>query len=1091
MKKLVLLLVLLITASIVTKSQEESRLLRFPTIHGDKIVFMKSGDLYQVNINGGTARKLTNHQGFEMFPKISPDGQQIAFTGQYDGNTEVYVMPIDGGSPMRLTYTATLSRDDITDRMGPNNIVMTWTPDGKSVIYRSRRYSYNSFRGQLFSVSKNGGLSAEVPLQDGGFCSFSPDGNKLAFNRIFREFRTWKYYQGGMADDIWIYDYETKSTEKITDHIAQDIIPMWAENEIYFLSDRYRIMNLFCYNIDTKKTTKVTNFDKYDIKFPSINGSNIVFENEGYIYVFNTKTKIYNHVPITIQDDILTARDEIKDASKNISGFHASPDGNRVVFSARGDIFTVPSTEGVTYNLTRSSDANDRNAIWSPDGKNIAYISDESGEFEIYIQPADLSELPTQLTTGAETYFYEMKWSPDSKKLLWGDKLMRLRYIDIANKETQLVAKSNVWELRDFNWSHDSKWIAFSDFIPNSGMRLVKLYSVEQKKSFEITQGWYDANSPVFSDDGKYLLFASPRSFNPIYSNTEWNVAYNNMEKIYMVLLSNSTPSPLEPKNDRVDLSTSDKVDLSTSDKDKESDKGSDLVKIDINGIYNRIIEIPVSPGNYGNINCLDNKIYYGKFSRGPEGSSVMVYDLKEKKETVLLEKANYMFTADRKKMLIIQKKKYAVIDKTDKPIKLKEMIDVSNMNVMVDLEKEWKQIFDEAWRQMRDFFYVSNMHGVDWPAIKAKYEVFLPYIKHRADLTYIIGEMIGELNIGHAYVSGGDFKKPERIKLGLLGAKFEKHSSGYFQIKELIESANWNNEIKNPLREPGVKVMENNYIISINGIETNKLDNIFEALVGQAGKHVELEINNSPSRQGSWKEIVIPVADESNLYYYRWIQRNIEKVNKATNGQVGYIHIRDMGRTGLNDFMTYFYPQLNKKALIIDDRGNGGGNVSPMIIERLRREVTRSNIARNSEVPRQVPNQMMVGPKVLLMNHYSASDGDLFPYSFKRHKLGTTVGTRTWGGVVGIRGPIPFVDGGTLRKPEFASYSADESKWIIEGIGVEPDIVIDNDPSDEYQGIDTQLEKAIEIILKELENYKGIPEVPIPPDKSNIKGDK
>lgn len=1081
MKKIILFLVLLIIASTTIKSQEESRLFRFPTIHGDKIVFMKSGDLYQVNIDGGTARKLTNHPGFEMFPKLSPDGQQIAFTGQYDGNTEVYVMPADGGSPKRLTYTATLNRDDLTDRMGPNNIVMNWTPDGKSVIYRSRRYSYNSFRGQLFSVSKDGGMSEEVPLKDGGFCSFSPDGKKLAFNRIFREFRTWKYYQGGMADDIWIYDYESKSTEKITDHIAQDIIPMWGENEIYFLSDRDRIMNLFCYNLDTKETTKVTNFDKYDIKFPSMNGNNIVFENEGYVYVLNTLTKAYNKVPIIIHDDILTARNEIKDASKNISDVHPSPDGNRLVFSARGDIFTVPAKEGVTYNLTRSAGANDRNAIWSPDGKNIAYISDKSGEFEIYIQPADMTKPSIQITSGADTYFYEMKWSPDSKKLLWADKLMRLRYIDIASKELYIVAKSPVWELRDYNWSHDSKWIAFSDFIPNSGMRLIKLYSVEQKKSFEITQGWYDANSPVFSDDGKYLLFASSRSFNPIYSNLEWNIAYNNMEKIYMVLLSNSTPSPLEPKNDKVDLSSSDK----DKDKDKESEKVSDLVKVDIKGIYNRIIEIPVSPGNYGNINCLDDKIYYGKFSRGPEGSSIMVYDLKEKKETVLLEKADYMLTANKKKMLIIQDKKYALINKTDQAITLKEMIDISNMKVMVDLEEEWKQIFNEAWRQMRDFFYVSNMHGVDWHAMKAKYEIFLPHITHRADLTYIIGEMIGELNIGHAYVGGGDFKKPERIKLGLLGAKFEKHSSGYFQIKELIESANWNTEIKNPLREPGIKALENYFIISINGIETNQLDNIFEALVGQAGKHIEIEINSSPSKQGSWKEIVIPTADESNLYYYRWIQGNIEKVNKATNGQVGYIHIRDMGRTGLNDFMSYFYPQLNKKALIIDDRGNGGGNVSPMIIERLRREVTRSNIARNSETPGQVPNGMMIGPKVLLMNQYSASDGDLFPYSFKKHKLGTTIGTRTWGGVIGIRGPIPFIDGGVLYKPEFASYSGDKSEWIIEGFGVEPDIVIDNDPADEYQGIDTQLEKAIEVILKELENYKGIPEVPTPPDKS------
>ncbi len=1078
MKKLSLVIGFIAFVLIPLKSQEESRLFRFPSIHGDKIVFMKSGDLYQVNVSGGVARKLTNHIGFEMFPKISPNGEKVAFTAQYDGNTEVYVMPIDGGEPERLTYTATLNRDALTDRMGPNNIVMAWTPDGESIIYRSRRYSYNSFRGQLFQVSKNGGLSEEVPLLDGGFCSFSPDGKKLAFNRVFREFRTWKYYKGGMADDIWIYDYKSKKTEKITDNVSQDIFPMWAGNEIFFLSDRDRIMNLFSYNLDTKETTKHTAFDKYDIKFPSINGNKIVFENEGFIYVFNTETKQQQKVSIIIKDDQVAARNEIKDASKNITSFNVAPDGNRIVLSARGDVYSLPAKEGVTYNLTRSSGANDRNATWSPDGKNIAYISDASGEFEIYIQPSDFSKPPVQLTKGADTYYYEMKWSPDGKKILWSDRLFRLRYIDISTKAITEVAKSNIWELRDFNWSPDNKWITFSDYIPNSDMQLVKVYNLDTKQTIEITQGWYDANSPAFSDDGKYLMFASSRSFDPIYSATEWNIAYANMEKIYMVLLAADTPSPLEVKNDEVKVGAND-------DKKKDESNSSVVVKVDAAGIQDRIIELPVKAANYGDFVCIDNKIFYRKNDRTRNERSIQVYDLKEKKETKLLDKASLQFTADRKKMMIVKGDRYYIVDKTESAIKLKKQVNLADMKVKVNMEEEWSQIFNEAWRQMRDFFYVENMHGVDWEAIKAKYEVYLPYVKHRADLTYIIGEMIGELNIGHAYSGGGDYKKPERIKLGLLGAKFEKHSSGYFQIKELIESANWNTQIKNPLKEPGVKALENYYIISINGQETKQLENIFEALVGQAGKHVELEINSSPKKEGSWKEVIIPVADESNLYYYKWIQNNIKKVNEATDGQVGYIHIRDMGNTGLKDFMSYFYPQLNKKALIIDDRGNGGGNVSPMLIERLRREVTRSRITRNSEVPGQIPNQMMVGPKVLLMNHYSASDGDLFPYSFKKHKLGTTIGTRTWGGVVGIRGPIPFVDGGILYKPEFASYSGEASEWIIEGFGVEPDIVVDNDPSEEYWGKDAQLDKAIEVILEELKDYKGIPNVPVAPDKS------
>lgn len=1076
MKKQTLVLGFLAFLLIPLLSQEESRLLRFPTIHGDKIIFMKSGDLYQVSTNGGEARKLTNHEGFEMFPKISPDGKMVAFTAQYDGNTEVYTMPVDGGIPKRLTYTATLDRDDLTDRMGPNNIVMAWTPDSKSVVYRSRRYTFNSFRGQLFQVSIDGGLSAEVPLLDGGFCSFSQDGKKLAFNRIFREFRTWKYYKGGMADDIWIYNYDTKESEKITENISQDIMPMWIGNEVFFISDRDRIMNLFSYNLETKQVTKVTNFEEYDIKFPTVNGNKIIFENEGYIYVFDSETRESTKLSVVIEDDQLSARNEIKDASKNITGFNVAPDGNRVVLSARGDVFSVPANEGVTYNLTRSPGINERNATWSPDGKNIAYISDKSGEFEIYIQPSDFSKPAVQLTKDADTYYYEMKWSPDSKKLLWGDKKMRLRYIDVNSKQITQVAKSAVWEMRDFNWSPDSKWITYSDVTPGSGMSVVKVYNLENKSTIDVTQGWFDANSPAFSNDGKYLIFASSRTFNPVYSATEWNVAYNTMERIYIALLGSETPSPLEPKNDKVNIS---------SDSKEKGENADVVVTIDADGLQERIIEIPVKPANYGAFTCLDNKLYYQKYDQSTHERALMVYNLKDKKETKLLDKAQYEFTADYKKMLISINNKYYVINKTDQPINVIKEVGLADMKVMVNLKEEWKQIYYEAWRQMRDFFYVENMHGVDWEAVKIKYAALLPYVQHRADLTYIMGEMIGELNVGHAYVSGGDFKRAEKIELGLLGAKFEKHSSGYFKINELIESANWNTQIKNPLREPGVKALEGHYIISINGVQTNTLDNVFEALIGQAGKHVELEINSSPSKDGSWKELVIPIADESNLYYYKWVQNNIRKVNEATNGEVGYIHIRDMGPTGLKDFMSYFYPQLNKKALIIDDRGNGGGNVSPMLIERLRREVTRANMSRNSTVPGQTPSQMMIGPKVLLMNHYSASDGDLFPYSFKKHKLGTTIGTRTWGGVVGIRGPIPFVDGGTMRRPEFASYSSEESKWIIEGVGVEPDIVIDNNPSDEYQGIDAQLDKAIEVILEQLKDYKAIPPIPEGPDKS------
>ncbi len=1087
MKKALLLIFSVLFVFQMTFSQDEAGLLRFPAIYEDVVIFSKSGDLYSVPASGGVARKLTNHVGYEIFPRISPDGKYVAFTGEYDGNREVYVMPVEGGTPKRLTFTATLSRDDITDRMGPDNIVMTWTPDSKYIVYRSRRYSFNSFRGQLFKVSVEGGLSEEIPLTDGGFCSFSPDGKKLAFNKIFREFRTWKYYRGGMADEIRVFDFETKEITKITDNQSQDIIPMWSGNEIYYLSDRDRTMNLFCYNRETKETTKVTEFTDYDIKFPSVNKDKIVFEKGGHLFIFDTETKEHKKIAIRISDDFLSGRDILKDASKFITDYDISTDGSRLIFSARGDLFSVPAEKGVTYNLSQTSGVNERDVRYSPDGKYIAYISDKSGEYELYIQSTDLSKKAVQLTEDADTYYYEFKWSPDSKKIAWSDREFRLRCIDIESKKISLVHQSKVWELRDFNWSPDSKWIAFSRYIPRSDMKIVRVYNTETEEAKDITQGWYDANSPAFSDNGKYLFFASSRDFNPIYSRTEWNVAYRDMERIYLVTLTNKTKSPFEPENPSLAPEKADKDEGGDKKKDKKKKDEEDkiTVQIDFEEIENRIVALPVDPGNYGKFHCIKDHLYYRYVKESDGSKGINMYDLDKKKETELIKKADFRISSDKKKMVIKKGEKFAVIDLPTKKIDLDKYADLSEMKVKVDLKAEWQHIFDEAWRQMRDFFYVENMHGVDWPAMKEKYGALLPYVKHRADLTYIIGEMIGELNIGHAYVAGGDFEKPERINQGLLGAKVSKDESGYYRIEEILPSQNWNKERRNPLTEVGVQADEGDFIIELNGNSTRNMSNIYEFLAGKAGAETEITLSNTPDEKDTWKEVIEPIKDESELYYYKWISDNIKQVSEATNDQVGYIHIRDMGKTGLNDFMTQFYPQLNKKALIIDDRGNGGGNVSPMLIERLRRELTRSRMRRNSEIPYQVPYQMMLGPKVLLMNEYSASDGDLFPYSFKRHNLGKTIGKRSWGGVVGIRGPIKFIDGGSMYKPEFASFSPDESKWIIEGYGVEPDIVVENNPYEEYQGRDAQLEKAIEVILEELKNYEGLPEIPEPPDKT------
>ncbi len=1083
MKIRTLLMLGVILLSFSAFSQQEARILRFPAIHGDQVIFTYAGNLYTVDRDGGMARRLTNDEGFEMFARISPDGETIAFTGQYDGNTEVYTMPAEGGIPQRLTYTATLGRDDVADRMGPNNIVMAWTPDGKDIVYRSRKQTFNSFVGHLFKVNIEGGLSEELPLASGSWLSYSPDGQKIAFNRVMREFRTWKYYEGGMADDIWIYDQNTHDVKNVTNHKAQDIFPMWHGNTVYFCSDRDRTMNIFAYDTQSGELRKVTNFNEYDVKFPSLGDDAIIFENAGYIHILDLATEKTTKLSIIISDDFIDSRTELKDASKSIASYDISPDGKRLAFGARGDIFTVPAKSGITRNLTESSGAHDRAVEWSPDGKHIAYLSDKDGEFEIYVQTQDGSEPAKKITKNSKSYIFGLKWSPDSKKILYSDKLMQLQYIDIKSGKITLVERNPYWEINSYTWSPDSKWIAYSSNIGNE-FSVVKMYNLDNKNTTEVTDMWYSSSSPSFSNDGKYLFFTSNRDFNAMYSWTEWNHAVRDMSKIYFVPLAKDTKNPLAPENDEVEIEEEKEEKEKKEKEETKKDEEKNIV-VDLEGISNRIIAMPVSSGSYYNVNCLNDKVYYIKYASGLKSTTFNMYDLADQKNKELGESMNYIISADKKKMLISNHRKYYVINTPSSKITLSKPVNVDNMHMIVNYREEWNQIYHEAWRQMRDFFYDEDMHGLNWEKMRDKYSVMLPHVNTRNDLTYVIGELIGELNVGHAYINGGDRTEPERIKTGLLGAKIKRDKSGYYVIDKLLEGENWRNSLRSPLTEVGVDAKEGEFILKVNGKSTKEMDDIYASLVNTAGKQVMLTLGASAGDKDARDVIVKPIAEEADLYYYNWVQDNIRKVNEATDGQVGYIHIPDMGPAGLVEFVKHFYPQLNKKALIIDDRGNGGGNVSPMIIERLRREITRANMNRNKLVPSQTPTKMLNGPVCLLINGYSASDGDLFPYSFKKHKLGKVIGVRSWGGVVGIRGSLPFIDGADMRKPEFASYGVDGEGWIIEGWGVEPDIEVVNDPYKEFMGTDQQLNKAIEVILEELKDWKPLPEIPDGPDKS------
>jgi tricorn protease len=1097
-----------------------TRLLRFPTTNDREIVFCYAGELYTVGKDGGIARRLTSGPGYTSFPRFSPDGKQVAFTSEYDGNREVYVMPAEGGTPKRLTISATLGRDDVSDRMGPNNIVMAWENTKPLIVFRSRMKSFNDFIGSLFTVGLDAELPQQVPVPRGGFTSFSPDDSKMAFNRVFREFRTWKHYRGGMADDIWIHDFKTGATENLTNNPAQDICPMWGpDNKIYFISDRDGRMNLFVVDLGSKETKQLTTFKDFDIKFPSIGKESIVFEQAGYIWRYDLKSGQATPLPIEIKEDLAIGRSALVDASKHIESVNLAPDGERTIVVARGDLFSVPAKDGTPRNLTKTSNAHERDAVWSPDGKWIAYNSDVTGENELYVRGQDGKGDAVQLTSGADTYYYKPLWSPDSKKLLWSDRLQRLRYVDVASKTVTQVDQDKWGEIEIFNWSPDSQWITWGRPEEN-GLSRVYLYSLASKQQTAVTDNWYASGESVFSDDGKYLLLNSARDFKTTFGDQEFANIYRDMERVYLVTLSKETENPLGPKSNEVGKAEQkrEKEKAKEAEEKKPEEKAAGekkaeekkpegakpkkpvVVKVDTDGIQNRIVGLEITPGNYRNIRMVDDRIFYLRRTAGDDvgeddddgagrdrKSHLCAYSLEDRKETVLGDANDYQITFDGKKMLVKIKKDYAIIDLPKDKIETKDHEHkIEGLDMQLDRHAEWNQIYFECWRHMRDFFFSPTMNGVDWKAMRDKYAALVPFVNHRNDLTYLLGELIAELNSGHTYVAGGERPDTPRVKLGLLGAELSRDpATRAYQIDRILPGENWDKHTRSPLTAIGVNVKAGDYILAVNGTPVSSLPNLYQALIGTADKQVILRVNSKPSDAGARDVTVVPTANEGPLYYLDWVQKNIDYVSKKTNGDVGYLHIPDMGRPGLNEFTKLYFPQIRKHALIVDVRGNGGGFVSPLVIERLRRAFVMVGIARNG-MPQPDPAHAFMGPMVTLINEFSASDGDIFPFRFKTLGLGKLIGKRTWGGVVGIRDSLPLVDGGQFFKPEFALYSKDGKEWIIEGHGVDPDIVVDNDPAKEFKGEDQQLDRAIQQIEEELKTKRyELPPVPPYPNRN------
>jgi tricorn protease len=1131
-----LLLVLLLALACTGSSQEmpEGRLMRFPDIYKDKIVFMYGGDLWLASTAGGDARRITSDPGRELFPKFSPDGKWIAFTGQYDGNFNVYVMPAQGGQPRQLTFYQGAAAP-LSDRMGIHNEVVTWFPDSKRILFISRRDATNGWTKRPFSVSIDGGLPEPLPVDQGGLTSFSPDGSKIAYNSIFRNFRTWKRYTGGLVQSIAIYDLKNNTVEDVPHTDWTDTFPMWHDNTIFFTSDRgpEHHLNIYSYALGSKQVEQLTHFDEFDVMWPSLGPDAIIFENGGYLYTFDLQSKQPKKLSINLPGDHDQSMKRWSSVAKNITDFDISPEGKRAVFGARGDVFTVPAKEGSVRNLTRTPGIREKSVGWSPDGRWIVYVSDRSGEDELYISPQDGMGKEQQITSGYKGFKYAPSWSPDSKKLAWSDKDCRLWYVDIHEKKQVQIDQGKYGEILNYSWSSDSKWLAYDKNADNS-YSVVHLYSLASAKITPVTTSMTNSFAPVFDPDGKYLYFLSDRDFNEIIGNVDFEFANPKTTRVYVVTLRQDEPSPFLPLSDETQIKKEENKDelLTTPPKepaksggkgenkdkkkpeakeaqtakdngngDKDKDKKEEKEKpkefrIDLDGITNRILALPTEPAVINTYLASKGFIFYSTTPiqglSGPipgESPAIHVYDLKERKDKVLLEGAQrFALSFDGSKLLYEADggrdgHTYGIVDaKPDGPKKVGDgVLNLGGMKAQIDPAAEWKQMFNEVWRQERDYFYAAAMNGVDWQKMHDKYAALLPAVADRYTLTYIMGEMIGELSNSHTYVGGGDYPDLHLVNVGLLGVDFEPdQAAGMYRFKKIYAGENWDPQTRSPLTEPGVTVKEGDYLIAVNGRPLRTPQDPYELFVNTVNENVTLTVNSKPSEDGSHTVQVKPVGDEGSLRQLAWVESNRKKVDAASNGRIGYVYLPDMGGEGLNEFVKQYFPQIRKEGMIIDVRYNGGGFVDQLIFSRLRRVLSGMGSNRNWESG-TVPPVVFNGAMACVTNRYAASDGDIFSYYFKYYKLGPLIGERTWGGVRGIRGNIPLMDGGYITRPEAARYDLN-SKWVVENRGVQPDIVVENRPDQVVKGQDSQLDKAIEVVMKEiLANPKKLP--PRPPD--------
>jgi tricorn protease len=1066
-----------------------TKLLRFPDIWHDRIVFSYAGDLWTSSAAGGTAVRLTSHPGLELFGKFSPDGEQIAFTAQYAGDEQVYVMPSGGGAPRQLTFYPALG--PLADRWGFDNQVYGWTPDGASIVFRSARDGHALTDTKLYTVPRNGGAATALPMPVSGAGHFSPDGKRIVYSPLWRDFRSEKRYQGGWANDLYIFDLAHPSLVRVTDDPHTDRDPMWIGDAIFFNSDRSGVFNLYRYDVGSGQTRQLTHYRDWDVRWPSADDARIVYELDGELHVYDTRDDQDRAISISVPADATNSRPQSVNAADDVESQVVSPGGERIAVVARGDVFSVPVEHGVTRNLTHSSNAHDREVAWSTDGNRLAYISDISGEEELYVRTQDGTTAATALTSHSMGRYSAPRWSADDKRIAVADQTGQLVVVELATQHKVTVAKDKSELALDYQWSPDGQYLAYS---LNSEDRFssVFVWSVADGKSHRVTPEGFDSQSPAWAPNGELLYFLSARQYQPIISSIEFDFATDRQIGIFAVALRKDVKNPYgvlddEPGDEKKE-----------TDKDKDKEKGKDknkpAVKIDFEGIISRAIRVPLEADDLTDLHVSEENLIYqrnGPFYYGREAAvkpAVMAYSIKDREaKTVIDDVADWSLTADGKHVLAqlsSKELKYVEIGK-DEDENEEATVSLAGLTTTRIPSEEWHEIFAEVWRRYRDFFYVSNMHGYDWRKLREKYEPLVDYVGHRADLNYVIAEMISELVVQHAYIEGGDLGLPRRPYVALPGARLALDAaSGRYRIAKIFAGQNEEEEYRSPLTEVGVDAHVGDYVLAINGRDLRAGTDPYELLQAAPNQPVEWRLADSADGKRPRTIRYEPLASESALKYLEWTADNRARVSALSQGRLGYVHIPDMGEAGLREFIKGWYPQIRKEGLVVDVRNNGGGNISEMLIERLARTLHGTTFARNREAPDTYPRVVQTGPKVALINEETASDGDIFSNAFRQWKIGPLIGKRTWGGVVGITEHGPLLDGGTVFVPEFGTADAD-GHWIIEGHGVDPDIVVEEDPVAVLNGHDPQLERGVGELMKLLPRAGGLPPRPAPPDKS------